>query len=249
MILNRERVGRVLVVHMLREDKRNAVNTELARAIDDALNELDDDPELWAGVITGTPKVFCAGTDLSEGVSPSTERGGEYGIIRRVRSKPLIAAVEGYALGGGFEIALTCDMVVAASTARFGLPEVKRGTIASSGGMFRATRALPPNVARALLLVGEPVDAAYLERFGVVNVVTEPGGALAAAVDIAERICANGPVAVRETLRVLRAMERDREAAGWRETAEAVQVVHASEDRKEGIAAFFERRPPQWRAR
>src|SRR3954454_6773048 len=235
MILKRERLGRVLVVQMLREEKRNAVNTELANAIDGALNELDDDPELWAGVITGTTNVFCAGTDLREGVSPQTERGGEYGVIRRERTKPLVAAVEGYALGGGFEIALSCDLVVASRTAEFGLPEVKRGTIASSGGMFRALRALPPNVARALLLLGDPVGAEELERFGVVNVLTDPGRALTTAIDIAQRICGNGPVAVRETLRAIRAIQADSESVGWAATADAVDVVHASADRKEGI--------------
>ena len=135
-----ERRDRVLLIRMERQAKRNAVDAAMTRGIDDALNLLDDDDQLWAGVITGTTAVFSAGTDLKDG-SGRTERGGEYGMIRRRRAKPLIAAVEGPAFGGGFEIALACDLVVAARTARFALPESRRGVVASSGALFRAMRA------------------------------------------------------------------------------------------------------------
>src|SRR5258708_1714860 len=157
-IVRYERRDRALVIRMEREAKRNAIDQPMTGGIDEALNLLEDDDELWAGVITGTTAVFSAGTDLKDG-SGRTERGGEYGVIRRRRSKPLIAAVEGPAFGGGFEIALACDLVVAARTARFALPESRRGVVASSGALFRAMRALPLNVARELLITGALLDA------------------------------------------------------------------------------------------
>ena len=151
-------------------------STALPRVgIDEALNLLEDDDELWAGVITGNAAVFSAGTDLRDGTGGPTERGGEYGMIRRRRSKPLIAAVEGPAFGGGFEIALACDLVVASRTARFALPESRRGVIASSGALFRAMRALPLNVARELLITGAVLDADRGYQIGFVNRVTDPG--------------------------------------------------------------------------
>ena len=191
MPVERTRHGRVLVVTLRREEKRNAIDEETALGIDGALNELEDDDDLWVGVITGGTQVFSAGTDLRVGSGSGTERGGPYGIIRRRRSKPLIAAVEGFALGGGMEIVLACDLVVASSTATFGLPEVRRGLLALYGGVFRSARALPLNVAKEIVLTGDPIDAARAERHGLVNVVTEPGGALAGALALAERICAN----------------------------------------------------------
>ncbi|WP_284346941.1 enoyl-CoA hydratase-related protein [Frankia sp. Cppng1_Ct_nod] len=249
MPVDAERCGRVLIVTMRREAKRNAIDREMALGIDAALNELDDDPDLWAGVITGTAAVFSAGTDLSGGQDAVTERGGEYGIIRRNRTTPLIAAVEGWALGGGFEIALACDLIVAARTARFGLPEVQRGLVASSGALFRAPRALPPNVAKELLLTGGPLDPERAYLLGVVNLVTEPGEALAEAVRLAETICANGPVAVRASLAAINRLVAADDDEGWQATAEAVDTILASEDRQEGINAFFEKRAPRWAGR
>ena len=145
-----------------RTEKRNAINRAIADALDDALNELDDDPDLWAGVLTGSADVFSAGSDLTAGGDYHTRRGGEYGIIRRRRRKPLIAAVEGPALGGGLEIVLACDLVVAGRTARFGLPEVSIGVVPTCAGLFRGTRALPLNVARQLILTGRPMEAPRL---------------------------------------------------------------------------------------
>ena len=160
---------------MQREAKRNAVDRQLADELDGALNLLDDDPELWVGVLTGTASVFSAGSDMTAAGDNVTERGGEYGIIRRVRRKPLIAAVEGPALGGGLEIVLACDLVVAATTATFGLPEVARGLVATSGALFRAARTLPVNLAREMLLTGQPIDAARAHAAGLVNRLAEPG--------------------------------------------------------------------------
>jgi enoyl-CoA hydratase/carnithine racemase len=240
-----ERRGRVLVVRIEREAKRNAIDRVTAEGIDEALNQFEDDGELWAAVITGTATVFSAGTDLKDG-GGRTERGGEYGVIRRRRSKPLIAAVEGPAFGGGFEIALACDLVVAARTARFALPEGRRGVVASSGALFRAMRALPLNVARELLITGTVLDADRAYQIGFVNRVTEPGQALTVALELAEDICASSPVSVSASLTALAAQHEADDAAGWEVTAQAVERVTASDDMKEGVSAFFEKRPPRW---
>jgi enoyl-CoA hydratase len=241
-----ERRDRVLVVRIDREAKRNAIDSATASGIDEALNLLEDDDQLWAGVITGTTAVFSAGSDLRDGTGGPTERGGEYGVIRRRRSKPLVAAVEGPAFGGGFEIALACDLVVASSTARFALPESRRGVIASSGALFRAMRALPLNVAKELLITGAVLDAERGYQLGFVNRVTAPGGALAAALEVAEYICASSPVSVAASLAALAAQHDDADAAGWAVTAEAVERVKASDDLREGVSAFFEKRQPRW---
>ena len=244
-----ERDGRVLVIEMRREQKRNAVNRELADELDAAFNQLEDDPELWAGVLTGSATVFSAGSDLTANGDYWTERGGEYGLIRRTRRNPLVAAVEGPALGGGLELVLACDLVVAGATASFGLPEVKRGLVPSCAGLFRGPRALPVNLARELALVGDPFDAQRAYAAGLVNVVTEPGGALTAAVALAQRICANAPVAVQASLVAMDAWLTGSDELGWRATTEAITAVRASDDHREGIAAFLERRPPRWSGR
>jgi enoyl-CoA hydratase len=248
-LVRAERTGRLLVVRMCREAKRNAVNRQLADELDAAFNLLEDDDGLWAGVLTGTGSVFCAGSDLTAGGDYLTERGGEYGLIRRRRRKPLIAAVEGPALGGGMELVLACDLVVASRTARFGLPEVSRGVVASSGALFMAPRALPANLARELLLTGEPIDADRAREAGLVNVVTEPGAAVAAAVALGERICANAPVAVQASLVAVNRWLAAADEFGWQVTADAQAAIGASEDYREGIAAFLEKRPPRWSGR
>ena len=166
MIVEVERTGHVLVVSIQREEKRNALNAEITAGVDAAMNELDDDPELWCGVLTGTATVFSAGADLGAGTGGPTERGGEVGLVRRARRKPLVAAVEGYAVGGGLELVLSCDLVVASTGARFGFPEVRRGLMPDYGGTFRSVRMLPPNVARELLLARSSVilDGVYGRR-------------------------------------------------------------------------------------
>lgn len=247
-LVHTTRRGRILVISMQREHKRNAVDRALADQIDLALNELEDDPELWAGVLTGTPTVFCAGSDLASLGDYVTERGGEYGVIRRVREKPLIAAVEGMALGGGFEIVLSCDLVVAASNARLGLPEVARGLVPTCAALFRAPRALPLNLAREMILTGLPVAPDRLYTAGVVNLVTEPGGAVDAAVELAERICANGPIAVRACLRAIDEVISADDAVGWDATTRAQAKLVGTDDLTEGLKAFFEKRPPNWTA-
>ncbi|TQF68786.1 enoyl-CoA hydratase [Rhodococcus spelaei] len=249
MQVRQEVRGSVLVVHLEREDKRNAINAAMAAGIDAALNRLDDDPDLWVGVLTGTPTVFCAGTDIKEGSGELTPRGGEYGIIRRQRQTPLIAAVEGQAFGGGFEIALACDLIVAAGNAVFGLPESLRGLVATSGALFRAPRALPLNIARELLITGNTLTAQRAFDLGVVNEVTTPGGALDAALAMAAKICASSPTSVRESLRAVNELTADEDAFGWEVTDRAKRTVTSSADMREGIDAFFERRAPRWSGR
>jgi enoyl-CoA hydratase/carnithine racemase len=238
--------GRVLIVTIDRPEKRNAINAETAEGIDAALSRLDDDPGLWAGVLTGTDTVFCAGTDIRDGSGPGTERGGEYGVIRRRRIKPLIAAVEGVAFGGGFEIALACDLIVAATTARFGLPETRRGLVATSGALFRAMRALPLHVAKQLLITGDEIGAERGYQLGLVNYVTEPGQAVSTAVEVAEAICASSPISVRATLAAIASQLDDDDERGWQATSEASATVRAGRDMAEGVSAFFERRTPNW---
>ena len=249
MIVDVRRSGRILVISMQRPEKRNAVNRELAYGISAALDTLDDDDELWVGVLTGTTDVFCAGTDLRDGADARTERGGEYGLIRRRRRKPLIAAVEGPCLGGGFEIALACDLIVASTTARFALPESRRGLIPSSGAMFRAIRALPVHVAKQLMITGADLTPERAYELGVVNEVTESGGALAAAEALAEDVCRSSPVAVQAVLAGITSQFDAADEAGWAATTRAVEAVMSSADLQEGINAFFERRAPQWSGR
>jgi enoyl-CoA hydratase len=248
-LVGRRREGRVLVISMRRAAKRNAIDRAMADALDGALNELDDDDDLWAGVLTGTPDVFSAGSDLTAAGDYVTERGGAYGIIRRTRRKPLVAAVEGPALGGGLEIALACDLVVAAKTARFGLPEVRIGVVPTCAGLFRGPRALPLNVARQLILTGRPIDAQRAYELGFVNVLTEPGRALAEAEGLAREICDNAPVSVQSCLAAVNTIVGADDELGWEVTKAALTAASSSADAREGVRSFLEKRPPVWTGR
>jgi enoyl-CoA hydratase/carnithine racemase len=240
--------GQVLVVTIDRYRRRNAIDRATADGLDAAFNRMDDDPDVRCGILTGAGGVFSAGSDLTSGGDYVTERGGEYGLVRRQRATPLVAAVEGYALGGGLELALACDLVVAARDARFGLPEVTIGLVPTCGALFRGPRALPHNVARELVLTGDPIPAARAHDLGLVNRLTGPGEALAGALELAGRICANAPVAVRECLAATqRAIGADDE--GWAATDAAAAAVRASQDAAEGVRAFLEKRPPVWTGR
>lgn len=244
-----ERHGHVLLVRMTREGKRNAVDAAMTAALDDALNELDDDPDLWCGVLAGDATAFCAGTDLAAGSGGPTPRGGNYGVVRRDRRRPLIAAVEGVAYGGGFEILLACDMVVAGTGARFALPEVARGLVANCGALFRTPRPLPLNVAKQLLVTGRPIDAQRAYALGLVNDLVEPGTAEAAALELARQVCENSPLAVSVTLRALERVVSEPDERGWSATDVATAAIERSEDRIEGVAAFLEKRPARWTGR
>jgi enoyl-CoA hydratase len=238
--------GRTLVITMARPAKRNALNGDITLGIDAAMNELEDNPQLWCGILTGGQSIFSAGADLATGPGEPTERGGIVGLINRNRTKPLIAAVEGMALGGGFELVLCCDLVVASRSALFGLPEVKRGLMPDFGGAFRVSRYLPVNIARELLLTGENLSVERAAHLGFVNTVTENGQALSTALALAERICSNAPLAVREALAIFNAEVNGNEASSWARSHAAHERLLKTDDVKEGVGAFFEKRPPNW---
>jgi len=243
------RDGHILVVTLQREEKRNAVDRALANELSAALDELDDDPDLWIGVLTGGPTFFCAGSDLTAGGDYVTERGGEHGIIRRRRTKPLIAAIEGFALGGGMEIVMACDLVVASTDARFGLPEVSIGVVPTCGGLFRGPQSLPLNVARELILTGEPISAERAHSVGFVNALAEPGSVLATATAMAHRICRNAPLSVRACLAAVNDRIADDHEQGWERTDAATRAIAGAADAEEGVRSFLEKRPPEWRGR
>lgn len=246
--------GRTAVITIRRPEARNAVNPEVANGIEASLDRLEDDPEVWIGVVAGEGPVFSAGADLKEiaagnALALSTKRGGFAGITRRDRVKPLIAAVDGAALAGGCEIALACDLIVASTAASFGLPEVKRSLVAAAGGLFRLPRALPRSVAMELILTGDPISAERAHALGMVNDLVAPGEALSAALALAERVCANAPVAVRESRAVAIAAQTAADDTLWRMTEEAMVRNVRTEDFAEGPRAFIEKRLPVWKGR
>ncbi|GAA4616945.1 enoyl-CoA hydratase-related protein [Saccharopolyspora hordei] len=246
MTVRVERKGPVQVITMDRPERRNAFDGAMTRALDAALNDFEDDDSVLAGVLTGGPDSFSAGTDIRVWAGEPTARGGPYGIAGRRLRKPLIAAVEGAAAGGGFEIALATTMIVASRTAHFSFPEVGLGLVAECGGLFRAPRALPLNIARELLLTGERLPAQRAYDLGLVNRLTEPGGALDEAIAVAERIAAQAPVAVRETLRAVEDACSADDEARWAATTAAKERARASADAAEGVAAFLAKRSPRW---
>ncbi|HTX30958.1 MAG TPA: crotonase/enoyl-CoA hydratase family protein [Solirubrobacteraceae bacterium] len=247
-----ERRGRVLLITINRPDQRNAVNAAVAEGIAAGLDELDGENELSVGVLTGAGKGFCAGMDLKAfvaGERPYAEGRGFAGIVERPAEKPLIAAVEGFAVAGGLEVALACDLIVASRGTRLGIPEVTRSLVAAGGALMRLPRSLPRNLAMELALTGEPIDAERGYELGLVNRLTDPGGALEAALELAEVIAANGPLALRATKRILG------EASDWPDgeffarQREIADPVMRSEDAREGATAFAEKRPPVWKGR
>jgi len=241
--------GRVLIIRLDRAAKLNAMDHAMTLGLDAAMNRLEDEDQWWCGVLTGNGRAFSAGSDLADPDRNSTERGGPYGLIRRERRKPLIAAVNGLAFGGGFEMVLACDLVVAARGARFALPEVQRGLLALYGGVFRGARALPLNLAREMVLTGEPIGAERAHALGLVNRLCEDGSALDVALGLAEAICANSPVAVRESLGVVNQSIDASDSHAWQLSAEAARRVRASADSREGIDAFLAKREPRWSGR
>ena len=245
--------GRVLILTINRPEARNALTYDTSFALADALDRLDADDDLTVGVLRGQGNTFCSGMDLKEfartqrrAVVPGRGLGG---LAEAPPAKPLIAAVEGYALAGGFELALACDLIVAANNANFGLPEVKRGLVPGSGGMLRLPRRLPYHVAMEALLTGDMIAAKRAHELGLVNDLVEPGTALEAALKLAEKIAANGPLAVRTVKQVVT------ESQDWRvDDMFALQNprmahIFSSEDAKEGATAFAEKRPPVWKGR
>lgn len=247
-----ERRGDVLVVTLNRPEVRNAVNAAMAAGVADALETLDGDPELRAGVLGGAGRSFCAGMDLAAfvaGERPFHPQRGFAGIAEQPPRKPLIAAVEGFAVAGGFEIVLACDLVVAAAGSRLGIPETKRGLVAAGGGLLRLPRRLPYNVVMELALTGDPMEAERLHALGLVNRVAAPGAALDEALALAAAISANGPLAVNASKEVLGAQFAWPEEERWARQRELSSPVLESEDAVEGARAFTEKRAPVWRGR
>ncbi|RAY10752.1 enoyl-CoA hydratase [Actinomadura craniellae] len=247
-VLVEDREG-VLVITLNRPQAKNAMTLTMARLIAAALDRLDDEPALRLAVITGGGGSFCAGMDLKgflRGERPSIPGRGFGGVTEAPPRKPLIAAVEGWALAGGFELVLACDLVVAASTARFGIPEVKRGLVAAAGGLHRLPDRLPEVVAMELALTGDPVGAERLHALGLVNTLTDEGGALDAALALARTIVANGPLAVATSKQIIvesRTWPREQRFTRQRPY---VDEVLASSDAQEGARAFAEKRPANW---
>jgi enoyl-CoA hydratase len=250
-VLNQPK-GRVLQITINRPEQRNAVNAAVAEGIAAALDRLDAEPELSVGVLSGAGKGFCAGMDLKAfvaGERPYAGDRGFAGITQRAAGKPLIAAVEGFAVAGGLEVALACDLIVASRGARLGIPEVRRSLVAAGGALLRLPRILPRTIAMELALTGEPIDAERAHELGLVNRLAEPGEALAAALELAETIAANGPLALAATKRIMT------EAVDWPDSeffarqGEIVAPVMSSEDAREGAVAFAEKRAPVWKGR
>lgn len=251
-----ERRGRVAIFTLNRPERRNAVDPEVSRRMNELVGEFESDPELWVGVLAATgSQAFCAGADLkaiSEGRLAEivgVEPYGFAGLVRGQREKPMVAAVDGPALAGGCEIAIACDLIVAGETACFGLPEVRRGIIAGAGGLQRLPRLIAPQRALEMILTGRTVQAPEALELGLVNEVVPAGRALERALELAEAIAANAPIAVRESRAVARIAISAGEAPAWDRAALAWERVLASEDAAEGPAAFVERRPPVWSGR
>lgn len=243
--------GRIATVTLNRPEQRNAVNGPLARALEGAMSQAEADDDIWAIVLAANGPAFCAGADLKEiaagrAMELATEKGGFAGIVRYPRTKPLIAAVDGFALAGGLEIVLACDLVVAGDSAAFGLPEVTRGIVAAAGGVFRLARAIPPARARELVMTGDRISAAEALALGLVNRVAPTNEVVAAAHDLATRICRNAPIAVRESIAITRQAADLTEEQAWQLSGEAAARVMQTNDAQEGPRAFAEKREPRW---
>jgi crotonobetainyl-CoA hydratase len=255
-LVNTEHRGRVAVVELNRPEVRNAIDAEITHELNVVFDELDADADIWAVVITGAgDKAFCAGADLKAMSSGDRRWGaarrdtGLAGIVQRRFAKPLIAAVNGVAMGGGFEIVLACDLAVAEEHAVLGLPEVKRGIVAAAGGIIGLSRRIPLAVAMEIATTGEPITAPRAAALGLVNAVVPKGAGRERAVELARKVSENAPLAVRLTKQVLRAAVSLHEEQLWALQAEGLQAVMASEDAREGPRAFVEKRAARWTGR
>ena len=243
-----ERRGRVLVITINRPESRNVVNLAVSKGLADAVDELDDSADLSVAVITGAGGNFCAGMDLKAFAAGEVVAipGRGIGFTERPPRKPLISAVEGYALAGGTEVVLATDLVVASRSAKFGIPEVKRGLVAAGGGLLRLQKRIPYQKALELALTGNSFTAEQGEAWGFVNVVTEPGEALDGAIELAEQITANGPLAVATTKEIMVKSADWSEEEMWNKQLEHIIPIFTSNDAKEGAIAFAEKRAPEW---
>jgi enoyl-CoA hydratase len=247
-----EHADRIAIITINRPQARNAINHAVSAGMAEALAELDERDDLTVGIVTGAGGTFSSGMDLKAflaGENVSVAGKGLAGITQAPPRKPLIAAVEGWALAGGCEVALACDLIVAANDAKFGIPEVKRGLVAGAGGLIRLPRRIPAGIAMELALTGDPLPAVDAHRLGLVNALTEPGAALDGARRLAGRIAVNGPLAVAATKQII-TQQHDWDMEGfWARQESIIRPVFRSEDAREGALAFAEKRPPAWKGR
>jgi enoyl-CoA hydratase len=244
--------GGVLLITLNRPDARNAINAALAAGVAAALDRLDGDDEIKVGILTGAGRGFSAGMDLKAfvaGESPHVEGRGLAGITQAPPRKPIIAAIEGFAVAGGLEIALACDLIVAARGAKLGIPEAKRSLVAAAGGLLRLPRRMPYHLAMEMALTGDPISAERGFEVGLVNRLAEPGEAVAVARELAAAVAANGPLALEASKRILVEAPGWSEKELWQRQGEIVGPVLDSEDAREGATAFAEKRDPVWKGR
>lgn len=247
-----EQRGPVQVITIQRPEVKNAINLAVAEGVAKAVDELDESDDLRVGVLTGAGGSFSAGMDLKAflaGEQPNIPGRGLAGVTERPPSKPLIAAVEGWALAGGFEVALACDLIVAGQSARFGLPEVKRSLVAAAGGAVGLPRRIPRAIALELLLTGEPIHSERAAQVGLVNRVVPDGQALEGALELARTIAENGPLAVAAAKRIAHASADLHLRESWADQQPLIEQIFASHDAREGATAFAEKRPPVWEGR
>lgn len=248
-----EIIEQIQIITVNRPEARNAVNYEAAHELAKAFDALDANDNVMIGILTGAGNTFCSGMDLKafahNGQRPLVEGRGFAGLCERPPKKPLIAAVEGYALAGGFEMALSCDLIVAANNASFGLPEVKRGIVAGAGGMLKLPSRIPYHIAMEAVLTGEMLPAARAHAYGLVNRLVEPGKSLETALELARIIAANGPLAVQTAKKIVTESRDWRQADMFDLQRPRVAHIFASADAKEGATAFAEKRKPVWRGK
>ncbi len=241
----------VMTLTLNRPHVRNAANIELATLMAEAIDRLESDSNLRVGIITGAGSNFCAGMDLkrfsTDGTRPSLPDRGFCGITEKQPEKVLIAAIEGYALAGGFELALACDLIVASNQARFGLPEVKRGLVAAAGGVMRLPRRIPYHIAMECILTGDMLDAEAAHSYGLINRLVSPGEALNGAKELASAIAKNGPLAVAASKKVVMRSPEWSPSEMFKRQNEIIAPVFDSADAKEGALAFTEKREPNWK--
>lgn len=247
-----ERRGPVAVLTINRPERRNSFDRDTAYAMEAAIDRFEAEDELRVAVITGAGGVFCAGQDLiaaAKGEIGTTQRRGGGGLMKSPPAKPLIAAVEGYAVGGGLEICLACDLLVASRTAKMGMPEVKHGALAMGGGLFRLPRRVPYALSMELALTGASWSAERFHDWGLVNRLAEPETALEVALELAQEVAAAGPVAVTASKAIIRESNAWSETESWDQQDAHVTRVLQSQDYREGVAAFGEKRAPVWKGR
>lgn len=242
----------VMTITINRPQAKNAVNLDVAKGIAAAMEELDGSNEIRVAVLTGADNTFCAGMDLKAfvtGEMPFVPGRGFAGLVEKLPKKPLIGAVEGFALAGGFEIALCCDLLVAADNTKFGIPEVKRGLAAGAGGLMRAPKQIPPRIAMELVLTGDPITAQRAYELGLINRIVAPGEALTEALKLAKTIGANGPMAIAASKQIMMESADWKSSEAFEKQQPIIGPVFVSEDAREGAMAFAQKRAPVWKGK